>query len=148
MKRSNDPSIDDAAGDAALEQRSRQLFDEQVEGLDAHTRSRLNRARQAALAAASGESQRFASPRWLLPVGSAAALALVTVSAVQLMRADHDLVEVAPTASLAASSSPVDDMEILASNDELDMLQNVDFYAWLDTQADSLGADASVSEAG
>jgi hypothetical protein len=136
----------DATGDPALEQRSRELFNAQVDGLDAHTRSRLNRARQAALAAASGSSSSVSlGARWLLPVGSAAALALVTVSAVQLMRAEHETVPV--SASLAASNT-ADDMEILASNEELDMLQNVDFYAWLDTQTDSLDAASSGSETG
>jgi Protein of unknown function (DUF3619) len=135
-----------AVGDPALEQRSRELFNQQVDSIDARTRSRLNRARQAALAAASGESRSASQgARWLLPVGSAAALALVTVSAVQLMRAQHEVVPV--TTSLAATST-VDDVEILTSSDELDMLQNVDFYAWLDTQSDSLDAASGVSETG
>jgi hypothetical protein len=122
------------------------LFNAQVDGLDARTRSRLNRARQAALAAASGESRGLSGgSRWLLPVGSAAALALVTVAAVQLMRTEH---EVAPASATLASAGTVDDVEILASNEELDMLQNVDFYAWLDTQTDSLDAGAGLSETG
>lgn len=141
--------MDDAAG-SAVEQRSRELFDEQVTNLDAHTRSRLNRARQAALAATTtGEAR---SPvwnsRWLLPVGSAAAVTLVALSAVQLMRTDR---EVAPSSEQVVAST-VDDVEILTSSEELDMLQNVDFYAWLDTQQEgqpaSVETEHTSSEAG
>jgi len=134
----------DAAGDAAFEERSRELLREQTEGLDAHTRSRLNRARQAALAAASGESR--SGSRWLLPVGSAAALALVAVSSVQVMRS-HREAQVVPNVAMTTTNT-ADDVEILASNEELDMLQNVEFYAWLDTQSDSMNASSAVSEAG
>ena len=149
------PPIEDAAGDSALERRSREGFDERVANLDGRTRSRLNQARQAALAAARGQagshmarSPAFLSSRWWLPVGSAAALALVSLSTVQLMRANRDDASSAPV----AVASTVDDVEILTSNDELDMLQNVDFYAWLDTQqdgqADRVDAERSVSGAG
>jgi hypothetical protein len=126
--------MDDVTGDSTVERRSRALFDEQVANLDAHTRSRLNRARQAALAAASGQARRPAwSSRWLLPVGSAAAVTLVALSAVQLLRTDR---EAMPSSEPVTVASTVDDVEILTSSEELDMLQNVDFYAWLDTQQD------------
>lgn len=113
-----------------LETRSRELFEDQVSSQDARTRSRLNQARHAALAAAGGNDGRELQ-RWLLPVGSAAALALMTVVAVQ-----RDGVQTpdAAVAQLKATDS-VDDMEIMLSGDELDMLKDMDFYAWLDTQS-------------
>jgi len=131
----------DKDGDSAVEQRSRELFDAQVANLDARTRSRLNQARQAALDAARG--QQAASPaRWLLPVSSAAAVALVALTTVQIMRPNVEVPVVAESAVLA---STVDDVEILTSSVELEMLQDMDFYAWLETQ----GSDASTaSEAG
>jgi hypothetical protein len=138
---------DEQVEDAAFEQRTRELFHSQVDSIDAHTRSRLNRARQAALAASDKPRLHVAGPRWLLPVGSAAALALITVSAVQLLHGQHAVEAVTTTASLAAAGT-VDDVEILTSSDELDMLQNVDFYAWLDTQPDGLAASSTVSETG
>jgi hypothetical protein len=52
-----------------------------------------------------------------------------------------------PAAASLAATAAVDDVEILISSDELDMLQNVDFYAWLDTQPDGL-ASSAVSETG
>ena len=147
MKDPTEQSSEDVE-DTALEQRARELFNNQVDSINARTRSQLNRARQAALAAASGESrQRIAGPRWLLPVGSAAALALIAVSSVQLMRGEH-ATEAVPAATSLAATGTVDDVEILTSSDELDMLQNVDFYAWLDTQPDGLAASSAVSETG
>ena len=150
MKDSTKQPMDDATNDSAVERRSRELFDEQVANLDAHTRSRLNRARQAALAAmTTGQARNPVwNSRWLLPLGSAAAVTLVALSAVQLIRTDR---EAAPGSETVVAST-VDDVEILTSSEELDMLQNVDFYAWLDTQQegqpDSVKAEHSSSEAG
>ena len=147
MKDPTEQAIEEV-GEAALEQRARELFNNQVDSIDARTRSQLNRARQAALDAVGDESrQRIVGQRWLLPVGSAAALALIAVSSVQLMRGEHATEAVPATTSLATTST-VDDVEILASSEELDMLQNVDFYAWLDTQPDGLAASSAVSETG
>lgn len=147
MKDSTKQPLDDATG-GAVERRSRELFDAQVANLDAHTRSRLNRARQAALASASDQVRGLVwKSRWVLPVGSAAAVALVALSTVQLLRTDR---EAAP-GSESVVASTVDDVEILTSSEELDMLQNVDFYAWLDTQQDgqsNSGAADHSSEAG
>jgi hypothetical protein len=115
----------------ALEQRSRELFDERVAHLDAGTQSRLNQARQSALDIARGKSRPMNGSRWLLPVGSAAALALVAVTTVQIMRPSSELPAIESSSSMA---STMDDVEILTSTDELEMLQNMDFYAWLETQ--------------
>lgn len=128
------------ANDKRLEQHSREMFDASVAGLDARTRSRLNRARQAALEAARHHS---ASPiRWLVPVGSAAALGLATLIAVQFMHSDDATPAVAEPNAVASS----DDLEIIASNEELEMLREVEFYAWLETQPEDLTED--IGEAG
>lgn len=118
-----------------LEQRSRELFDERVAGLDGRTRSRLNQARQAALEVAR-QRERAPALRWLMPVGSAAAVALVGLLSWQLMRPDVQ----APESTLAAS---VDDLEIITSDADLELLQNMAFYAWLDAQPEvaDLGED-------
>lgn len=133
--------IDDKP-DEAVEQRSRELFDAQVANLDARTRSRLNQARQAALEVARGAPRHTLGSRWLLPVGSAAALALVALSTFQFIRPGNETVEIA----MPAVASTVDDVEILTSSEEWEMLQDVDFYAWLETQ-EGMG-NAGVSEAG
>jgi hypothetical protein len=59
------------------ERRARELFDASVEGLDAETRSRLNRARQAAVA----EAERTVRSPWQTwwPAAAAASVALLAV---------------------------------------------------------------------
>jgi hypothetical protein len=142
----DDKPGDDKPGDekseSRLEQRSRELFDDSVASLDARTRSRLNQARQAALEAARGHAA-SGPARWLLPVGSAAALVLVVLTSVQFMRSGNEVPVIEEPGMVA---STVDDLEILTSTDELEMLKDVEFYAWLETQQ-GMGESAS-SEAG
>lgn len=116
--------------DPQLTLRSRELFDDAVASLDGHTRSRLNRARQAALQAAQGATPM--AHRWLLPVGSAAALALATVIAVHGWRHAQQPADNAMTQAERAMT--VDDLEIVTADADLDLLKDMDFYAWLDTQ--------------
>ncbi len=115
--------------DTRLATRSRAVFDDAVANLDGATRSRLNRARQAALQAAASVPTR-GTARWLLPVGSVAALLLVTVGSLHLWQ-----LSTAPTSTSAhLASNAVDDFEIMTSDADLDMLKDMEFYAWLDTQ--------------
>jgi len=107
--------------------RSRVVFDDAVANLDGQTRSRLNQARQAALAAAS--PRHAPGTRWLLPAGSVAVLALASVFTVHMWQAAR-----APVTATHVASNAVDDFEIMTSDADLDMLQNMEFYAWLDTQ--------------
>jgi len=115
---------------ARLEQRARELFDDSAAALDARTLSRLNRARQAALDVA--RKDRVVIPRWLLPASSVAALALVAAITFQHVRmSSHDELG-------AQASSAMEDMEIMASNEDLDLLQDVDFYDSLDATEDEV----------
>ena len=133
----NKPTIDESP--AKLEQRSRELFNERVANMDAPTRSRLNQARHAALALAANNSRTF-TLRWLVPVGSVAALALVGLVTLQFMRGG----EFMP----AQPTTAIEDMEIIASNDELDLLQNVEFYDWIDSDDANTSGEAGSGEAG
>jgi len=119
-----------------LERRSRALFNDSVANLDAQTRSRLNQARQAALQVAEHRKQRFAM-HWLVPTGSIAALALVAMVSMQFIRS--------PTSSNVQVSSGMEDMELVASADELELLQNdVEFYDWFDSpDAEAIAGEAS-----
>lgn len=121
---------DDNDKDAALEQRSRKLFDDSVANLDAHTRSRLNQARQTALQTAQHQTswgQLSPTMRRWVSIGSMAALALVAVVSWQFMRGD--------TTRDVQANGGMEDMEIVASANELDLLQNdVEFYDWFDSQ--------------
>ncbi len=113
-----------------LEQRSRELFEDSVNRLDAHTRSRLNQARQHALNELNkGRSRRY----WLAaPLGGLAAAVLIAV----LLINSRDTS--APTAE--STALPLDDFDIVADADSLELLQDVEFYSWL---ADASGGDGN-----
>jgi hypothetical protein len=105
-----------------LAAQAKELFDDSVERLDAATLSRLNRGRQQAL-----QEIRTAGPagqwaRWV-PAGGLAAAAVVAVVVWQGMPVEHS----APAAGTAT------DFEIMLSEDSLDMLEELEFYSWIDT---------------
>lgn len=106
-----------------FEQRAKAEFDASVELLDGRTRSALTRARHAALAEAE-KSNRLG--RWQIwgPVSGVAAAAFVLV--VMLTPAWQ-------ARQQSESGSPFDDMDIIADTEDLEMLENLDFYAWLDS---------------
>jgi hypothetical protein len=103
-------------------QRAKALLDESARSLDAATLSRLNRARQAALA------QRRAPVRaWVLPAGLASACMLLL--AVALWRAPHPpRNSVTPVATVTSTA----DTDPLSDDDEF--YDDLDFYVWLDAQ--------------
>jgi hypothetical protein len=105
---------------SAFERRARQALDESVEHLDASTRSKLTQARYAAVAAAGTKRRRW---QWLVPAGSLATAAAVAV----LVIASR-----APIQGHETGGS-LEDLEIVAQDENMDMLQDVDFYAWIDT---------------
>jgi len=112
--------------DGKLEQQTRTVFERQVASLDAHTLSRLNQARQAALDAAR-KNKAIAMPRWLMPASSVAALALTAVIALHYSR------QLSSGDVVTQSSPALEDVEIVAAADDIDLLQDVDFYDSLDS---------------
>lgn len=105
--------------DERLEQRSKSLLDRSVEKLDARTRSKLTQARHQALA----ELRRSRiSPWWRwAPVA-----AMVTIAAV---------VFVSPTRNGSQQDSSallLEDFDLVADAENLELLQDVEFYAWLE----------------
>ena len=107
------------------ERRARELFDASVEGLDAETRSRLNRARQAAVA----EVERAHRSPWRtwLPAAAAASVALI---AVVLWRMPGS--GMAPTALTTEPAPAAEVVEMLATGEEIDVVsEDPEFYAWL-----------------
>lgn len=108
-----------------LEKRSRELFDDSVERLDARTRSRLNQARQHALAEMNkGKARRY----WLgAPLGGLATAALI---ALILIRTGAE----AP--STENGGAMLDDFDIVADADNFELIQDVEFYSWLADQDD------------
>lgn len=118
----------DDARDAALERRARELFDASVDALDAGTRSRLARARQATLAEV--ESRRRPAWQWWVPAAVAASAALV---AVLVWRAPEPA---APAIAHSVNGDAVDAFELVAAGDDLDLVtEDLAFYAWLDEGA-------------
>lgn len=104
------------------------LLDASARDLDAATLSRLNRARQAALA------QRYRRAGWWLPTGLVSACMLLLAVGIWQMRAPPH-----PTTSSSGSSNAManfqpDDLQMVSGEDSLDLYQNLDFYAWLDAQ--------------
>lgn len=115
---------DEPTCEESLERRSKALFDASVDNLDGRTRSALNRARNAALA----ELERGERPlmwRVLGPVTGVAAAAFVVLVLFAPLRLTPSAVQ--------GSMLPFEDLEIVAEPDDLEMLQNLEFYAWLDT---------------
>ena len=115
--------------------RVRTLLDESADGLDAATLSRLNRARQAALAQARPRAVR----RWFLPAGMASAcMLLVAVFAwhsygpTGASSLPPSLSELLP--STASASAAGGDIDLVSSDDSLELFQDLEFYAWLDAQ--------------
>lgn len=101
-------------------QRLRRSADE----LDAATLSRLNQARQKALDEMPGE--RNNSPGWWLPAGVTVLVAAIAVGVWQAGGQIDKSIEITPLVA-----NDVTDAEILLDESDLEMLENLEFFAWL-----------------
>jgi negative regulator of sigma E activity len=119
----------------ALEERSRALFQDSVERIDMRTRSRLTRARHAALEAAEHTRRRVWFMR--MPVLTSAA----TVAAAMVLGLSLWLhAPAVHHGATPADASNFEDLDIVASSDNsqdnVEMLQDdLDFYAWAEKTA-------------
>ena len=112
--------------DAEFERRAQALLRESAEALDGRVRSRLTQARFAALGALEARegAPRFRVPGRWLPAGALAAAAVLAFAVWLAQPAGT------PNAVLA-EASPVEDAELLASNDGIDLYtDDADFYEW------------------
>jgi hypothetical protein len=127
-------------GDEEFAKTAGQLLRRSAEDIDAATASRLNRARQAAL----GEMSR---PRpasaWLVPALSTAAVGALAVGLWLNRGADPGL----PAAPAPAIESAAD-MDLLLAADSLEMLEDLEFYAWLDADLSDTELRAELESAG
>lgn len=96
----------------------RRELDRSCDALDGHTLSRLNRIRHVALARRQSRATRL-----LLPFGGFVT-ACVLVLTVNLFVPGS-----APEGETAVP--PLEDIDILASNDSLDLYEDYEFYEWL-----------------
>lgn len=112
---------------SGFEQRLKRVFDDGVASLDGQTRSKLARARNRALRRASRPSATvwLFGPRALVPVGAAAAFALAW------------FVWQSPVSIEAGlQTAELNDWEILLGEDELEMIEELEFYVWLEEYLD------------
>jgi Protein of unknown function (DUF3619) len=119
-----------------FERRARELLKESVERLPAQTRSRLTRARHAALDSRPSR-QRSLARRWA-PAGAGALAAAVFAVVFTVMPRSES-----PAVNPLASAAP-EDLEMLADSDgvQLSREQDVDydFYEWAVSEAKGAGA--------
>lgn len=142
--RNHSAQVIEPAGGQAWVLRSRALLERSAQELDGATLSRLNRARQAALDALEPAPRRRGALRWIGAAAVSLGLALVlwrglmpalpgTPPAIEPLAQ-----EVAPR---GVSLTPVEtsDFELLADEEQYVLLQDLEFYAWLETAEDPGG---------
>jgi len=125
-----------------FEEQTRAVLTESVTRIDSRIRSRLNQARQAAIAEVSKPSRR---PRLLLmPAAGAVAAAGLVAMLLWQHRPDRRPPETALPVSEGGQVVAAEDLDLIADADGLDMLQDSDgaFYEWAAAQADA-GAETS-----
>jgi len=111
----------------SIEQRTRELWREAAQHLDASTAARLRAARREALQPSTAPHRQ--TVRWLIPTGALAAMALAVMMVWQPL--PH---APAPATNHAASGTAQDvDNELPPDAEQVDpsLYQNLDFYAWL-----------------
>jgi len=99
----------------------RKVLDAESDNLDAATRSQLNRIRQEALEAG-GRPRGYrlrGGMRWL--AGAAATAAIAAVVYVNTATAPLEI----------GSPQPLDEFDIIALEESLDFIEDIEFYAWL-----------------
>jgi hypothetical protein len=124
---------------SGLEIRTRLMLEEGLSRIDGRTRSRLNQARQAAVAAATGPSwlawlHRAWTRQALMPATGAAAVALV---ATLILSGGHPL-----TTQVAESpASTLDVLDLVTDDDAMNLVEDNDssFYEWAAAQPDGSG---------
>jgi hypothetical protein len=105
--------------------RAKEFFDHSVQGLDAETQSRLNRGRHEALA----QLQPGGRQRQWLQWAPAAGVAAAAVVAVVILNGRPPVDELTPPVTAS-------DFEILLNEDSFEMLEELEFYSWIDLAAE------------
>ena len=129
--------------DELFAQKAKAIFEQSVDGLDGQTRSRLNQARQAALAELDSGTVNFVSPGRWMHWAPAAGAAAVAVAAVVLWSGNPQID--AGIGSIEPAMSG--DLELLMAEESFDMLQDLEFYSWVEIDAEidaAPGEDADV----
>jgi hypothetical protein len=140
--------------DDGFVQRAEDLLQAEAEALDGATRSRLNRARQAALAEL-GKKSLSRGGRWnWMPAGG---VALVSVLVALVWFGGNQPMGPATRAGLndgallnsAVSSTPAaSELEVLMVDEDFEMLQDLEFYNWLQSVPGSAAVTLSEESVG
>jgi len=138
-----------AADDAFVEQAGSMLRDG-AETLDASTRSRLNRTRQKALLELRERSrmQRWIAAQWV-PAFGAAFIALLAAGlwfGVGMQTGSENMLQ-------QATVAPVDpgdlaDLNILLADENLEMIEDLEFYLWMDAELTRQQLEAELEATG
>jgi hypothetical protein len=122
-----------------FERNARAILEESARRIDARTRSRLNQARQAALAAAGTRRRSWWASFTLMPAAGAVAAALL----VAVVLWHREPAATTPVA-LDGQHPAVEDMELLTDKDSIDLMEEWDgsFYEWAAAQSDG-GAESN-----
>ena len=120
-------SNESVSKDRDFETQTKVLFDESVAALDGQTRSRLTQARFRALEELA-QPKRSSWNRTWMPAGAVAAVAMLSVLLWQGQ-------QISPT-DTEFRVAVVTDLEILLAEEELEMIEELEFYAWLEAQTE------------
>jgi hypothetical protein len=114
-----------------FERNARVVLEHSVARIDGRTRSRLNQARHAALAAVAAPKRAWWRGLALMPAAGAVAAAVL----VSVMLWHRQPAKEAPTLEAAR----VEDLDMLADKDGLDLMEGGDgsFYEWAVAQSDN-----------
>jgi len=96
----------------------RNTLDHSLDELDAVTRARLQAARLTAL------QSRQQQPVWQNKIVLASAMSITLLVSVWLIQKP------------AIQDIPMDDLQILTANEDLELLRELEFYQWLEYQSD------------
>lgn len=106
-------------------ERSLALLDQSVDAIDASTLSRLARARQHALV------RRHAQRRVWIGFGAIGAAAMLVLAFGVAQHAARPRISSMPVAPVSAQA---DGDDIVADDDNAELYEDLDFYAWLDAR--------------
>ena len=115
-------------GDDPFAMKARAAFDQSVDSLDGATLSRLNQSRHRALEHGARRPQAVLNRHWMPAAGVAGAAAVV----IGVWTFSQQPNEVLPSAAT--------DLEIILELDDFEMLEDLEFYSWVefDEQLDAV----------
>ncbi len=113
-----------------LQRKARESYDRAVAQLDFETIARLEKARRLAIDDLSGRSKWLnLGPGTWLPAAVATGIGTLAIGWLILAYLGE-------SAEVFADDAMADDIEIMLAGENLDLLEDLDFYLWLATQPD------------